>query len=164
MPPRKTKSKQESLPAKQKPIIEPTRCRSTRGQTTNTVLTKKSPYFEHPSGDEDEDEYEGEEISEHRRKSEFESKHDTAASLSKRCGDTVERDTRPEKRRRSSTNPDPSSRAKKSKRSGEIFIPIRQPSPGDTEYQGHMIHPNTLDFLKGLLYSLRIAWSTAWET
>lgn len=153
MPSRKTKSKQESLPAEQKLSTEPTRYRSTRGQTANTVLTKKSLYFGHPSGDEDE----GEERSEHGSESEFKSGHDTAASLSKKCGDTVEKSTRPEKRRRSPTNPDPSSRAKKSGRSGEIFIPIRQPSPGDTEYQSHMIHPNTLDFLKGLSYSHLLA-------
>lgn len=149
MPPRKTKFKQEPLPVEQKLSTEPTRYRSTRGQTANTVSTKKSPYFEHPSGDEDE----GEERSEHESESEFESGHDT-----------VERDTRPEKRRRSSTNPDPSSHAKKSKRSGEIFIPIRQPSPGDTEYQSHMIHPNTLDFLKGSSYSHRLTLVHCGET
>lgn len=153
MSPRKRKSKQEPLPAKQKLSTEPTRRRSTRGQTANTAPTWKSPYFEHPSGDEDEDKdgFEAEERSGNGSESEFESEHETAALLPKKRGDTVEKgDTKPEKRREPPTNPGPSSRAKKSRRSGEIFIPIRQPSPGDIEYQGHMIHPNTLDFLRGV--------------
>lgn len=154
MSPRKRKFNQESLPAKQKLSTEPTRRRSTRGQTVNTASTWKSPYFEHLSGDEDKDGYEAEERSGHGSETEFETEHETAVPLPKKRGDVVKKvNTKPEKRRKNITNPSPLSRAKKPKRSGEIFIPIRQPSPGDTEYQGHMIHPNTLDFLRGLLCS-----------
>lgn len=154
MSPRKRKFKQESLPAKQKLSTEPTRRWSTRGQTANTASTWKSPYFEHPSGDEDKDGFETKERPGHGSEAGFESEHETATPLPKKRGNTVEKgDANPEKRRKNLTNPGPSSRAKKSKRSGEIFIPIRQPSPGDTEYQGHMIHANTLDFLRGLFCS-----------
>lgn len=136
MPSRKRKSERGSLPAKQELSIEPTRRRSARGQSTNTVSTKKSPYTEHHSSDENEDvDGSGRE-------------HETKYGSEHTIG---EEDIKPKKRMRNSTNPSSSSRAKKPKRSGEIFIPIRQPSPGDIEYQGHMIHPNTLDFLKGLL-------------
>lgn len=111
---------------------------------------EKSPYFEHHSDDENEDGDEAEEGSKHESETESEFEHEPTTSLFKKRGDMIENeDTKPEKRR-SSTNLNPSFRAKKPKRSGEIFIPIRQPSPGDTEYQSHMIHPNTLDFLKGL--------------
>lgn len=152
MPSRKRKSQQESLPAKQKPSIEPTRRQSARGQSTNIVSTKKSPYIEHHSSNENEDTDEAEEGSEHENETEYGSGHEPTTTLSGKRGDMIEKkDTKPKRRKRNSTNPSSSSRAKKPKRSGEIFIPIRQPSPGDTEYQGHMIHPNTLDFLKGLL-------------
>lgn len=158
MPSRKRKSERGSLPAKQKLNIESTRRRSARGQSTNTLPTKKSPYFEHHSGDENEDVDEAEEGSEHEHETEYGSEHEPTTSLSGRRGDTIEKeDINPKKRMRNSTNPSSSSRAKKPKRSGEIFIPIRQPSPGDIEYQGHMIHPNTLDFLKGLLSTLVVA-------
>lgn len=51
---------------------------------------------------------------------------------------------------------------KRSKRPEEVFIPIRQASPGDTEYHPHKIHPNTLDFLKGLFHLPTIPLTALW--
>jgi hypothetical protein len=60
---------------------------------------------------------------------------------------------KPKKRDRSpiDTASSPGS-TKKMKRPEEVFIPMRQASPGDIEYHAHKIHPNTLDFLKGLFH------------
>lgn len=134
--------------------IQSERRRSSRGHTRHKVSAKKSPYFEHPEGGED-DEDEDESESEYESESEFESKRDSAASCHEKGSDTLKMGSlKPEKkRRRSSTSKTPSSVAKKLKRPGEVFIPIKQPSPGEIEYQAHKIHPNTLEFLKGLLHA-----------
>lgn len=163
MPPRKPKPKKGSLPVKKAPSIESTRRRSARGQAG--APAKKSPYFEHPSDDdeeedgnrneEEEEEEEKEEEEEYRSESGPVSEYESDVSLSKMGNETLGKESvKPRKRGRSSTNTTtPSSGTKKSKKSGEVFIPIRQPSPGGIEYQAYKIHPNTLDFLKGLLYS-----------
>lgn len=158
MPPRKSKPKKGSLPVEKAPSIESTRRRSARGQAG--APTKKSPYFEHPSDDEEdgnknEEEEEEEEEGGYRSESGPVSEYESDVSLSKMDNETLGKESvKPRKRGRSSTNTTTlSSGTKKSKKSGEVFIPIRQPSPGGIEYQAYKIHPNTLDFLKGLLYS-----------
>lgn len=70
---------------------------------------------------------------------------------------------RPKKRDRSPIDMVSSSGStKRLKRPEEIFIPIRQASPGDTEYHPHKIHPNTLDFLKGLFYLPTMPLTALW--
>lgn len=128
-------------------VTQPTR-RSSRGGTQTNVLPKKSPYFEHPLDDGDNDDYGGssaESIYEDRVKSDqkLPSKTLKNARLEPSEGQT------PQKRIRTSTSARKSSESKQGGKSGETFIPYKLPSPGETEFVDYRIHPTTVKFLEG---------------
>lgn len=155
MPPRKANLRSGLLFTKKMSTDQSTRRQPVRGQTGNKVSTKKSPYFDDPSGEEDEesgDEGESEEGSEFGGGDNVFSEHESAASLSEKGSNTSKLELEGSKKRKENPINTPLLGAKKLKRPGEIFIPIRQPSPGGIEYQAHRIHPNTLNFLKGLFH------------
>ena len=123
----------------------------------------KSPYFPHPSEDESGS---GEETAETSSDEEFEGGgEDVSDSPSGPDDVDVDADDSPfEDAAASRGNPKKRSSAaaggrgavsshgakrQKHGRRMQDFVPYRPPSPGDTEYLNHTIHPNTLDFLKG---------------
>ena len=129
----------------------PTRVSARRRPLPDT----KSPYFEHPSEDEagsaEEEGGEGDE-----EVSDFEDPVATPVSDDDE-DEEVEEEGASESDAPEPVNPKKRARAAashgakrvKQKRPKEVVVPYRTAEPGDTEYQDHRIHPNTLDFLKG---------------
>jgi hypothetical protein len=107
------------------------RRRSTR-QKQNTVT---SPYFDHLSEDKDDD-----------ATSDFQIEKIPSYDKSNSDSDKSQANTSLSRKRRQIGFSGP---IKNSKRSTEIFIPLRAPSPGEIDYAENRIHPNTFIFLKG---------------
>lgn len=135
----------------------PTRVSARRRPLPDT----KSPYFEHPSEDEAESAEEEEEEDGDEEVSEFEHPDEEPVSDDDedddKDGEVVEEEGVSESDAPEPVNPKKRARAAashgakrvKQKRPKEVVVPYRTAEPGDTEYQDHTIHPNTLDFLKG---------------
>jgi len=137
--------------------IESASVATPRRQSTRTkVPVMKNPYFEHPSedgeesdtasnfeegsepDDDDDDAVPGDEVE--AREEEDEGEEEIPAKPAKKRGRTSS----------TTATAQPRDVKKKKASSGEVFIPHkRAPSPGDIDYTGNQIHPNTLRFLSG---------------
>jgi hypothetical protein len=153
------------MPPKRK--LKTTKTSTPRRQSTRRkVLPTKSPYFEHPSENEDNEE-----------------QSDTGSDFEEAKGDVdtapgdgdegfdeeeeeEEKPARPSKKRGSKSSNAAVSRSKpvnkKKKENGEVFIPFRAPSAGEIDYADDQIHPSTLMFLAGVLIELWIRMSDRW--
>jgi hypothetical protein len=119
------------------------------------VPPSKSPYFEHPSEDEDEEEYSDAGSDFEEAKDGVDTAPEDDEGVEEEDEEEDERPAQPSKKRgRKSSNAattQPKSAKKKKTESGEVFIPFRAPSPGGIDYADDQIHPNTLMFLAGVL-------------
>ncbi|KAF8540053.1 hypothetical protein BDD12DRAFT_51441 [Trichophaea hybrida] len=125
-----------------------------RQSTRQRVPPTKSPYFEHPSENEEEEEDTSSETG-----SNFDDEHankdiesDTGPEAAE-DEETGESDAKPSKKSRTSSNAAAVAQSvrKKQKRQGEeTFIPYKEPSPSGIDYADDQIHPNTLKFLEDL--------------
>ncbi|KAI5846204.1 hypothetical protein BZA05DRAFT_476299 [Tricharina praecox] len=141
-----------------------------RRQSARTKApVKKSPYFEHPSEDEDEGHKEESDTA-----SDFEAEsepddavHEDEVEASEGREEEADEDeeeekaAKPARKRTLSTAAISQPRVVKKKKAstGEVFIPHqRAPSPGDIEYADDQIHPNTLRFLSDLTENNNRSW------
>lgn len=147
MPAKKNSARNERATASETPR---------RQSARNKAQPTKSPYFEHSSEDEQDEDDIGSDYNEAAVEEEVEDDDDEEvvdtddeADPDEEAAESEQKTKANRKRDRASSNATPRS-AKKQKNEGETLTSYRAPSPGDIEYRDDRVHPNTLTFLKGM--------------